>query len=205
MHTDPVSILLWRDLAIFLLFGAFLGVSLGVLLIFKPQFLERINHVANRWISTRHVNQWVDRSVSIEFWFYQHHRAVGAIIVLGASYVLIYFGILFDRAYTLQRWIMSGMLPARQLDGLLDALVLGALIGGAVALMVGLFLWLRPSLLRGMEEEANQWVSSRRATKVLEVPHAEMDRFVMRHAQRAGWLLLMGSIYLFFVLFRLLV
>lgn len=202
MITDPVYIFLWRDLAIFLLIGALLGVLLGLLLIFKPQFLERVNRVANRWVSTRHINRWLDRSVSIENWFYQHHRAVGAVIVLGASYIFIYFGILFDKAYTLQRLSLRGMLPAKLLDGLLDALVLCSLVGGAVALIVGLFLWLRPSLLRGMEEEANQWVSSRRATKVLEVPRDNVDRFVARHAQRVGWLLLLGSIYLFFALFR---
>jgi hypothetical protein len=64
---------------------------------------------------------------------------------------------------------------------------------------------LRPSLLRGMEEESNQWVSSRRATRVLEIPRDDADRFVMRHAQRAGWLLLLASIYLFFAVFRSLV
>jgi hypothetical protein len=202
MLTNPVYIFLWRDLAIFLLFGALLGVLLGLLLIFKPQFLERLNRVANRWISTRHINRWLDRSVSIESWFYQHHRPVGAAIILGAAYIFIYFGMLFDKAYTLQRLSSGGMLPTQLLDGLLDALVLAALVGGAVALIVGLFLWLRPSLLRGMEEESNQWVSSRRATKVLEIPRDDMDRFVMRHAQRVGWLLLLASIYLFFALFR---
>jgi hypothetical protein len=84
-------------------------------------------------------------------------------------------------------------------------LVLASLVGGAVAFIVGLFLWLRPSLLRGMEEESNQWVSSRRATRVLEIPRDDADRFVMRHAQRAGWLLLLASIYLFFAVFRSLV
>ena len=200
MLTNPVYNFLWRALAIFLLIGALLGVVLALLLIFKPQFLERLNRVANRWVSTRHISQWLDRSVSIERWFHQHHRAAGVVIVLGASYILIYFGFLFDKAYTLQRW--SGKFPAKLLDGLLDALVLGSLVGGAVALMVGLFLWLRPSLLRGMEEVANQWVSSRRVTKMLDVPHGQADIFIARHAQRAGWLLLVGSIYLFFVMLR---
>jgi hypothetical protein len=203
MLTNPVYIFLWRALAIFLLIGALLGVVLALLLIFKPRFLGRLNRVANRWVSTRHINRWLDRSVRIEHWFYQHHRAAGVVIVLGASYILIYFVILFDKAYTLQRW--SGMLPVKLLGGLLDALVLGSLVGGAAALMVGLFLWLRPSLLRGMEEGANQWVSSRRVTKMLDVPHGQVDIFIVRHAQRAGWLLLVGSIYLFFVTFRWLV
>ena len=121
----------------------------------------------------------------------------------GATYILVYFGMLFDKAYALQRLV--GKFPAQLLDGLMDALVLISLVGGAVALIVGLFMWLRPSMLRGFEEQANQWVSTRRATKVLDVPHDEVDRFVARHAQRVGWLLLLASIYLFVVMFRWLI
>lgn len=204
MLNDPVYIFLWRDLAIFLLLGALLGVLLGLLLIFKPKYLDRASRVANRWVSTRHLSQWLDRSISLERWFYRHHRAVGIAVVLGAIYIFVYFSVLFDRVYILQRW--NGRLPAsaQLLDGLLNALVLAALTGGAVALIAGLFLWLRPSLLRGVEEQANRWVSSRRATKVLDVPHGQVDAFVVQHAQKAGWLLLLASIYLFFAMFRFL-
>ena len=202
MTSNPVDIFLWRALAIFLMVGALLGISLGLLLIIRPQQLGRVNRVANRWISTRHISKLLDRSISIEHWFFQHHRVAGMAVVLGATYIFVYFGLLFDKAVMLQR--MSSMVTARLLDGLLDALVLSALIGAAVALIVGLFLWLRPSLLRGFEEEANLWVSSRKATKVLDVPHDQVDRFVARHTQKVGWLLLLGSIYLFFVMFRLL-
>ena len=200
MLTDPVSISLWRDLAIFLSFGALLGVLLGLLLIFKPQLLERINRVANRWVSTRHISRLLDNSISLEPWFHRHHRAVGIVFVLGSVYMLIYFGVLFDKATMLQA--LSGRLPVKLLDGLLDALVLGSLVGAVASLIVGLFLWFRPSLLRFTEEEANQWLTSRRATKVLDVQHGEVDIFVARHAQHVGWLLLLASIYLFFVLFR---
>ena len=202
MTSNPAEIILWRALAIFLLVGALLGLALGLLLIFRPQLLGRVNRVANRWISTRHISQMMDHSIGIEHWFYKHHRVMGMAVVLGATYIFIYFGLLFDKAHMLQR--MSSMVPARLLDGLLDALVLSALIGAAVAMIVGLFLWLRPSQLRGIEEQANLWISTRQATKILDVPHDQVDRFVERHAQKAGWLLLLGSIYLFFVLFRLL-
>jgi hypothetical protein len=202
MLTNPVNIMLWRDLEIFLFFGALLGVLLGLLLIFKPKIVDQISGVANRWVSTRHISRWLDRSISIENWFYRHHRALGIVVVLGASYIFIYFSMLFDKAYTLQN--LKGVFPARLMEGLLNAMVLGSMVGGAVALIVGMFLWLRPSLLRGTEGGTNQWVSSRRATKVLEIPHSEVDRFVARHAQRVGWLLLLGSIYLFFAAFRML-
>ncbi len=200
---DSTEIFLWRALAIFLLVGALSGIALALLLVFKPHLLERINRVANRWISTRQMNRLMDRSISIEHWFYQYHRLAGMAIVSGAVYIFVYFGILFDKAYALRH--MHSRISLTLLDGLLDALVLSALTGAAAALMVGLFLWLRPSLLRGMEEEANQWVSSRRATKILDVPRDQVDRFVARHARRVGWLLLVASIYLFFAMFRVLV
>jgi hypothetical protein len=203
LFTEGIQNLLWRDMAIFLLFGATLGMLLGLLLIFRPRFVERLNRVANRWVSTRHLNGWLDRSVSIEHWFYRHHRAAGIAVVLGATYIFFHFGILFDKASVLEH--LNGRLPVRLLGGLLDALVLASLVGGTVAFIVGLFLWLRPSMLRGMEQGANQWISSRRATRMLDIPRGQVDSFIARHAQRVGWLLLVGSIYLFFAMFRWLV
>ncbi|HEY8887468.1 MAG TPA: hypothetical protein VIM35_03190 [Gallionella sp.] len=203
MHTNLAEIFLWRDLAIFLLIGALLGVALGLILIFWPRILARVNRVANYWISMRHIDRMLDRSISIELWVYKHHRPLGILIILGAGYMLIYFGLLFDKAIALQ--LLTRYVPAKLLDGLLDALVLTSLLGAVVALLAGFFLWLRPSLLRGIEEETNKWVSSRRATKVLDVQHDQVDRYVTRHARQAGWLILLCSVYLFFVTFRLLV
>ena len=203
MTSDPTDIFLWQSLAIFLLIAALLGILLGLLLTFKPDLMERINRVANRWISMRQVDRLLDRVISLEQWFYQYHRPLGILVILGAVYILVYFGVLFDKAIALQR--LNGYVPSGLLDGLLDALVLTSLIGAVAALFVGLLLWLRPSLLRGFEEEANQWISSRRATKVLDVPHDQVNRFVARHARQIGYLLLLGSLYLFFAMFRLLV
>lgn len=203
MRTSLTGVFLWQALAIFLFIGALLGILLGLLLIFKPHLLERINRIANRWVTARRATKWLDRSISIERWFYQYHGAAGIAIVLGAVYIFIYFGFMFDKPYALQH--LGGTVPPRLLEGLLDALVLSLLTGGAAALMVGLSLWLRPSLLRGMEAESNQWVTFRQATKAIDVPHDDVDHFVARHARQVGWLLSLGSVYLLFAMFRLLV
>lgn len=202
MHTDTTDIILWQSLAIFLHIAALFGILLGLLLIFKPDLMERINRVASRWISVRHVERLLDRSFSIEHWFYRHHQLLGIAIVLGAAYIIVYFGFLFDKAYALQH--LSGTFQKNLLDMLLDALVLVSLLGAAAALTAGLFIWLKPSQLRGLEAGANQWVSSRRATKVLDVPHDQLERFVTRHTRQVGWLLFLGSIYLAFAMFRVL-
>lgn len=203
MTSDTTDLFLWQSLAIFLLIAALLGILLGLLLTFKPDLMERINRGANRWISMRQIDRLLDRIISLEQWFYQYHRPLGILVILGAVYILVYFGVLFDKAIALQR--LAGYIPSVLLDGLLDALVLTSLIGAVAALFVGLLLWLRPSLLRGFEEEANQWISSRRAIKVLDVPHDQVNRFVARHARQIGYLLLLGSLYLFFAMSRLLV
>lgn len=202
MFIDLIDLWLWRALAIFLLLCAASGTLLALLLIFKPQQLECINRIANRWISTRHLSQLLDRSFSIESWCYRHHRALGMLVVSGAGYILIYFGLLFDRSAVVQHW--SRYAPDSLSGVLLDSLVLGSLSGAAVAFSAGLFLWLRPSMLRGMEAGANRWVSSRRATKSLEIPREQVDRFVVQHAHRIGWLMLLASIYLFLIMLRLL-
>lgn len=203
MRTDPTDIFLWEALAIFLLIGALLGILLGLVLIFRPRLLERVNRVANRWVTLRHITRWLDRSISIERWFYQYHSAAGLAVVAGAAYIFVYFGFLFDKPSTLLH--LGGTISPVLLDWLLDALVLSLLTGAAVALVAGLFLWLRPSMLRGMEAEANRWVSSRQVTRTIDVPHDRVDRFVAHHARQSGWLLLLGSIYLLFAMFRVLV
>ncbi|MDO8767537.1 MAG: hypothetical protein Q7K57_02295, partial [Burkholderiaceae bacterium] len=196
---NHIDIILWRTLAIFLLIGALMGIAVSLLLIFKPHLIERVNRVANRWISMRHISRWMDRSIRIERWCYRHHRPLGLLLTLGGAYILVYFGWRFDKTIALQSF-SSFVSNKLLLDTLLQALVLFELIGSVFALLVGLVIWLRPSLLRGLEKESNQWLSLRRATKVLDVQHDQVDLFVEGHAQRVGWLLLVGNIYLFFAM-----
>lgn len=198
--TNTLKIVLWESFTIFSTVAALMGVAASLLLIFNPRLMARVNRAASCWISTRRMVHFLDRSVRIERWFYRHHRLSGVLIVLGASYVIVYFGLLFDKAAALQR--LSAYAPARLVDILLDTLSLSLSLGAAVALVVGFVTCLRPSLLRGIEEFSNQWISLRRTTRALDIPRNQVDNYVAQHAQRIGWLLLLGSIYLFFVMFR---
>lgn len=198
LHPEA-KMLLDHALAIFLIFGALLGIALAVVLIFKSQWLVPLGRVANRWLSVRFISVCMDRNISIEHWFYKHHRVLGIAVVLGAAYVFAYFALFFDKSELVRH--IPGATPS--LEGLLDALVLTALTGSAVALWVGLHLWLRPSGLRGIERQSNTWVSSRRATRSLDVPHAEFDDYVIRHSKGTGWLLLSASLVLILLLLRL--
>lgn len=203
MLTAQTDMILWQSLAIFLLIAALTGVLLGLLLIFKSDRMERAGRLTNRWISTRHLVQFLDRSISIERWFYHYHRPLGILVVIGAGYLFMYFGWLFDKTAALQH--MHVHLPASLLGVLLDTFVFAALFGAVVALFAGFALWLRPGLLRRVEKYANQWISLRRATEVLDVQHDQVEHFVVGHTRQVGGLLLLGSIYLFITMFLRLV
>jgi hypothetical protein len=200
MFKTFTDLFLIQALDLFLLFGALSGIALGLVLIFKSHWLIPLGRVANHWVSLRHVSVWLDRNISIEQWFYRHHRVAGIAAMSGAGYIFGYFALVFDKP-TLMR-DLGGVWLTPPMGGLLDALVLLALSGSAVACWVGLFLWLRPSWLRGIERRSNVWVSSRRATKVLEVPHAQLDVYVLRHTRGAGVLLLLASLGLLLLLLR---
>lgn len=204
MHDGLTYIwVLWRALAIFLLVGALFGAALGLLLIFRLPLAQGISRVANQWISTQRLELMLDRSISLEQWFQRNHKPAGMLIVLGALYILAYFGFQFDHAYATRQ--LSGALPAGLAGVLLDAGVLTAWVGAVLALFAGLVLWLRPESLRGVEARANRWISLQQIGAALDAPHRQVDDFVQRHAREAGWLLLVGSIYLFFLMFRTLV
>lgn len=201
-----VDFILWRSLAVFLLIGALAGIGVALALIYRPALYERISLAANRWVSTRHYTRAADRMLSLESWFYRHHRVLGMLVCVAAVYLLVHFGLLFDRVAAMQQ--LPHMLPLKLklpvVEGLLDALVLVSLTGAAAALFVGLLLWLRPSLLRGFEDASNQWISTRRAERMLDIPRDQVEMFVARHARRVGWLLLLGSLILLLMVLRVL-
>ncbi len=167
-------------LAVLLLFAAVSGVALGLMLVFRSHPLERVNRAANR-------------TISIERWFYRNHRPLGLFILIGASYVLLYFSWLFDEGYILHH--LPPYLPEKRMEGLLDAIRLISLTGAVLAWLAGLVVLVRPSLLKGLEKAANRWMSLH-PTPMLDWSFS----FIARHEQVVGWLLLSGSGFLIYKL-----
>lgn len=201
MHNSVIEMMLWRDLAIFLLIFASLGLVLGALLVLRPQAFVALSRFANQWVSLRHVNRLLDKTISIERWFYRHHRVMGIVIMLGAIYFLVYFFWHYDKARLLL--YLSPYLATPLLEVLLDALLVMAKLTGGLAWLAGLIICLRPSLLRGIEKKSNRWLSVRHATKAFDVSRTGVDEWVLQHTRATGYVLLLSSLYLLFTIFRL--
>ena len=190
-----VESLLLRSTVLFLMLGSLAGLVVGGLLIWNPQRLRKIGNMLNRWVSTRHLDQTLDRSIDIDPWFYRHHRVSAGLILLASIYILYAFTIGLDRASAITGLSRHFSLPSGLIGGLLDALVLSALLGALFAAFVSLFLLLRPSMLRDFEQGANRWVSLRRGLKPLEIRREGLDEYTFKYNRQAGILLVLGSLY----------
>lgn len=191
-----IESLLLRSFVIFLMVGGLAGLLVGALLIFNPQRIRVTGNLLNRWVSTRHLNQALDRTATFDPWFYHHHRVSAGLILLGSGYILYAFTVGLDRQNAIIEFARRFNLPSSLASSLLDALVLSTLLGALLAIFVSLFLLLRPSLLRDFEQASNRWVSLRKALKPMEIRRNGLDEYVFKHARQAGILLMIGSLYL---------
>ena len=181
-------------LLVFIALAGMVGLLGSVVLVLRPDWLVVLGKYANRWISTRKYERAVERTINFDRWFYRHARIGGMLLLLGACGIVLYFAAYFDKA-GLAAVLSSGNARAlREIDRLLDGFVFLALAGGVFAAMVSLFLLLRPSLLRDFEQDANRWISTRRALLPLEIVHGELDDYVLRHYRVVGVLLLLAGL-----------
>ena len=175
--------------------GSIAGLFAGFALIMRPTWLLHTNRRANRWIATRQIDRMLEQAIKIDPWFYRHHRISGILLLAGAAFLIYFFTARFDRLATLAGLSRIFLLTPTFTGVLLDAVVLSILLGAAFTSIISLFLLARPSMLRGFEQGANQWISLRRGIKPLEMARPGMDDYVFRNVQLVGALLLLGSLY----------
>jgi hypothetical protein len=186
---------LFQSVLAFLVIGSMAAVVVGILLLFYPERFTSLSSFLNRWISTRKLDKSLESSFTLDPWMYRHRNLTGGGILLGAMFVLYYFTFQLDRVAAITGLSKYFNYPLGLVAGLLDALVLSALLGALCAIFVALSLLLRPSLLRGFEGNMNQWLSLRKVLKPMEIPRDDVERYVERHSRQVGIFLLLGGLY----------
>jgi hypothetical protein len=93
-----VQTILLRALVSFLILGSAAGLIIGTTLIFRPQWLIRLSQICNRWISTRHIDKFLETSINIDTWLYRYRRSSALLTSAGAIYMLYFFGVQIDKA-----------------------------------------------------------------------------------------------------------
>ena len=192
--TEVNKMLLHASL-LFLMAGSIAGLFAGAALVLRPAWLLHASRRANRWIATRQITSVLEQVVKVDRWFYRHHQASGMLLLTGSIFLIYFFTARFDKLRILIGLSRAFAIPPVLTEVLLDSAVFSILLGAAFALIISLFLLIRPSMLRGFEQGANQWISLRRALRPFEIPRSGVDEYVFLNVQMAGVLLLFGSLY----------
>lgn len=156
---------------ILLALGAAAGLLIGFGLLLKPA-----------WATT-----WLQRGDAFEpswFWerfFYRHHHAFGALIVLGAIYILVTLPALGGAGRIAETLRLGGAI------GIITVETAGALllVGSLLSLPFGAIIVIRPSLLKGLERRSNRLLIRQPEPRVAAVSHPRLW----------GLLFVIGAIY----------
>jgi len=103
----------------------------------------------------RGINHRLQRSWRIERFVYRHHRFFGACILLGAMVFLALLASYHTGIFKTDLRALWGMRGLPLVALLLQA---AAWLFALFALLVALFMLLRPSALKPLEAKANRWV-----------------------------------------------
>ena len=186
---------LFHAMLLFLMVGSIAGLFAGAALVLRPSVLLQVSARVNHWVATRKISGLLEHVFKIDRWLYRHHNATGTLLLIGAIFLFYFFTARFDKLRILIGFSIRFSIPPVFSEILIDAGVLSILLGAAFAFVVSLFLLFRPSMLKGFEQGANQWISLRRALKPFESFRDGIDAYAFHNAQMTGVLLLFGSLY----------
>jgi len=190
-----INKMLFHAMLLFLMIGSIVGLFVGAALVLRPAWLLYASRHANRWIAMPSITNLLDQVVKVDRWFYRHHQASGISLLAGAVLLIYFFTARFDKLSLLAGLSRKLPISPELTEVLLDTAVFSILLGAAATLIISLFLLIRPSMLRGFEQNANQWISMNSALKPFELSRVGFDEYVFQNVQMTGVLLLFASLY----------
>jgi hypothetical protein len=189
---------IWIDVIQATLFGvAVPAFVIGVLLIAVPERFIRATAGLNRWISTDNFFRDLDRARPTERVIYRYHRAVGLLVAAGGAYVLYVFLFRFDAAKLLP--VLPEIYNRAASAWLYESLGWILTLVGVVAVIAGLTIVLRPSLLKSLEEWSNRWIETRSLATRLDRTQDLPAHWYPGKARVFGWIIAIGSLVILYL------
>ncbi len=167
---------------------------LGIGMLIQPEKIEAMIAPLNRWISTDTAFQRINQPHWIERYFYRYHVPMGACITVGAIYSVYMFVIGIDGTSVLSAY--QSLEQGWEALGLFEALFYLLLLLNCVAIIFGLVVIFRPSLLKKIESWSNNWVSTEELLKPLDNNFDSSNRWLPRHPRIFGLVVALGSLYI---------
>ncbi len=178
---------------IFLLVATACALVYGVALLLAPSRTLKFNESASRWFSTRSVQIALDKPHDLQRLVYRRHRWIGVLLILGGVYVLWILLVRYDPSLVLGS--LKRSLSPRVASGVLQAAWWLLVPANVLAVLVGIVMFVRPSLLRGVESIANREVSTEAVGTMLDSVYSAPDRLIRGYPRPIGVVIVIASLY----------
>jgi hypothetical protein len=185
---DPnVAHVLLLSLAVLLLLGSLLCLSVGLGLVFRSASVLRLFHVVNRWVSTRRAMKPMEipRTSDLHVTDRRRRWVTGLFFALGGAYAAYGLGTGVDAARVIAGLKLQGaLIPIGFIAVETMRWSLIVLCAGAVAL--GVILVAYPTAWPRIETRANRWYSTRQLMASGDAMNLSLDHWVERFPKPAG-------------------
>lgn len=167
---------------------------IGLAIVIAPAQVIRIGEVMNRWVSTDQAFHDLDAPRPTERLFYRHHRWFGGLLTLGAAYVLYSFAFAIDYGALSKGVLLFNSRAATEwLVYSLSFLNIGFSV---LAILLGVIIFFRPSLLKRLEWWANRWYGVDDSLKKLDVQLRAPDSWFRKRPRLLGLMIVAGGLYI---------
>lgn len=194
MNNTEQEVYLWLIISLFWL-GVLL-IPVGLALVFVPAKTLKISHSINRWISTQGFFDVLNRPRYQEAFFYRYHRLFGIIVMISSAlsfYMMTFYAgigkikeVLIRLAETeFSRWL------------LINLYYIGIALFVLVFIM-GIVIFIRPSILKPLETWGNRWVPTDEAMQKLDEVHEIPEHILPGKPRLFGILVIIAAVYIMF-------
>jgi hypothetical protein len=191
--TKIVADILLQSFLIFVVVGCVFSFIIGVLMLLKPEGVLRLNQYLSRWVGTEKLAAALDAPHNVEAALYRRHRSVGVLVLAGGLYIL--YVMLFAFRKKAAGGDLSFGLNPQIAAWLLDALGVVLVVSSLLGLIIGIFLVVRPSVFKPIEEWGNKWYATEKSLRVMEAVHLKPDEAMIRNYRFVAALVVAGSLY----------
>ena len=192
--SNVLSDVLVQTFLIFIGVGCVLSLLVGLWMLLKPDATLRLNQYFNRWFATDKLTAVLVSRHNIERVLHRHHRFVGALVMGGSVYYLLYALLFAIKTKDLTNLLFHSWSQPAAL-WLAAALIVILVAGNVFAVVVGAGLLFRPNLIANLEAWANKSYGSEKLQQALDAMRMQPDELIARHIRLVGILVVAGSLY----------
>lgn len=172
---------------------------LGIFLLVFPGKAVQLGYKMNRWVSTDSFFAGLDKPHFRERVFYRWHRSFGAALVVASVYIIYMF------VFHANVDSIANALPIfaeREVNRwLYEAMKYFFIMGSVISLLIGLVIFIRPSMLKKLEGQLNIWVGIDKPLEKLNESYEIPENILPGNVRIFGTFVLVSGIYMVYMLF----